>query len=144
MKRIIYILLIFVLFSCETTKQFLKKKTNTDRTITELSTTIIKRPKDSVVYIPNFLFKDTTIVRRGKTTTLRLNYDSKGLVTKADCTADELNEIKKAIIQINEKIESNEKGKNKETKFNTTEVLFGVFLGLAFLLVINKFANKFI
>lgn len=138
---IIYIILIFSLFSCDTLKEFSKNKTNTDRTIVERSTTITKRPKDSVVFVPNYIFKDTTIVKRGKTTTLRLDYDSNGVVTKADCTADELNEIKMAITQINESINSKEKDKKKETSFKSEMIIY-IFLGLAFLMIINKISNK--
>lgn len=140
-KIIVQILIIFSLFSCETTKEFLKTKTNTDRTIVERSTTITKRPKDSVVFVPNFIFKDTTIVRRGKTTTLKLDYNNQGYVTKADCTAEELNEIKRTVKEIQESIQQKDKGKTKVTDFKIGTILY-VFLGLAFLIIVSKISNK--
>ncbi len=144
MKNVfVQIIIVISLFSCTASKEFIKKKTNTDRTIVEKSTTITKRPKDSVVFVPNYIFKDTTIIKRGKTTRLRLEYDSNGKVKKADCTADELEEIKNTITEIKESIQEKNKEKTKETNFNNVTIIY-IFLGLAFLLIVNKIATKII
>ena len=143
MNKLKILLLLLILTSCKVQKGLTKNKTDTNRKIVETSTTITKRPKDSVVFVPNYVFKDTTIVKKGKSTTLILDYDKNGNVVKANCTAEELNEIKNSIIEIQESIQSKEKEKTKVTDFSSSIILY-IFIGLALLLFVNKLLTKFL
>lgn len=138
------LLLFFTLFtSCNVLKEYKKNKTHTEtaenRTIVENESRFVYKPKDSVVFVsvPNVVYKDTTIVKRGQTTTLRLNYNAQGSMTQADCVSDEFKEFIVTQRQINEKIltKLDKKEKTKEVE-KTPNVLFWIFGILAFFLLL--------
>jgi len=142
---------LFSLTSCEVIKEYKKTKTQTqtkeNRTIYENETRLVYKPKDSVVFVPNplFILKDTTIVKRGQTTTLRLNYDTQGYMTKADCYTDEVKEFISIQREINEKIltKLDEKEKTKEVERKPDNTFYW-FLGiLAFVILFFIFLIKF-
>lgn len=158
MKKHIFIFIILLInVSCnllKTTNRETHKTQQTTKATTlkhtdEYEVSITKRPKDSIVYYPNIITvpKDTTIIVRGKTTTLRLNYNQKGVLKKADCTAKEINEIKKTLRKITEKQTQSQSQKTtnttKESIFKPITLLW-VFVGLAFLIIVSKLTNKFI
>jgi hypothetical protein len=157
MFKIIFVLkllvFVFVFSSCEVLKEKQIKNTRTEtaenRTIYENETRLIYKPKDSVVFVPNpmFVLKDTTIVKRGQTTTLRLNYDTQGTMTKADCYTDEIREFISIQREINEKIltKLEEKEKTKEVERKPDNIIYwfiGVLLLLLLALLSFKVLNK--
>lgn len=148
MKCLIYIL-VFTLCSCSLMKQTTKSKKETkkdvsiDRIIKETSTKTIYRPKDSVVYVPNFHFKDTTIYKRGTTNTIRTVYNSQGQVSQIDCISDEIKEMFQSYKETIEKEQDNskitEKDKTSDTQFKLSPLnILYIFIGLSILLIIYK------
>ena len=139
MVRNILILLCLTLIGCKSLKDKVHDKSETKATVTE--TTYSKRQGDTVtVLVPNIVYKDTLITKRGKTTTLNLKYDKNGNLD-AECITKEINELKQIITDIKQK--NNIKEKRKENEVPTTLILY-VFLGLAFLMVIYRLMSKFI
>ncbi len=147
MFKIIFVLkllvFVFVFSSCEVLKEKQIKEARTEtaenRTIYENETRLIYKPKDSVVFVPNpmFVLKDTTIVKRGQNTTLRLNYDTQGTMIKADCYTDEIREFISIQREINEKIltKLKEKEKTKEVERKPDNIIYW-FIGVLLLLLL--------
>ena len=140
-----YILILLILTSCTTTKKLFEKKTKTDTTTESVETGTVTSTRDGdtlTIRVPSIVYKDTTIYKRGKTTTLIQRYNSDG-VLNVDCISDEINElknyVKNALEQKNE--ETDESTKDVERGFKDIFVLYG-FLGLAFLMLINHFVKK--
>lgn len=122
MKKKVALLIIIYLSvaSCDIHKQSQKSKTDTD--FTEDIETSRKRKGDSVTFIPNVKFKDTTIYtvnREG--TTLRTIYDKSGQVSQVDCYASMIDEL----IKENRRLQQTTKEKVKE---KTEEVNNGFFI----------------
>ena len=136
-----------LLMGCTATKKLFQKKSKVDTTTTsvEKGTVTSTRPGDTLtVMVPHTILKDTTIYRRGKTTTIVQRYDKDGQLY-VDCISDEINELKNYVKNALEV-------KAEETEVNTKDVttgwqpifiLYG-FIGLAFLMFINKLINKFV
>lgn len=152
---IIFIVLALSLASCKVTKDKVSTdstnksttETKEQREVVEYETKIVKRDKDSVVWVPrlNHIYRDTTIVERGKTTTLNLDFASNGTLKKADCTADAIEELTTIQRTTNETIITLQKeiaklrsdSKTKETTIPPILFLYA-FLVLGGLIVINK------
>ena len=131
-----YLLILLLLTSCATTKN--KKQTETSTIERSLTT----RAGDTLTYVvPNIKYKDTTIYHKNfenpSSNTLKIVYDREGNQTEIKCISDEINELKEYINTVKED------SKVKETNFNNVIIIY-VFIGLAFLVIINKIANKFI
>ena len=131
-----YLLILLLLTSCATTKN--KKQTETSTIERSLTT----RAGDTLTYVvPNIKYKDTTIYHKNfenpSSNTLKIVYDREGNQTEIKCISDEINELKEYINTVKED------SKVKETNFNNVIIIY-VFIGLAFLIIINKIANKFI
>jgi hypothetical protein len=145
--KISLILLFSILFfSCGSLKNRTKTKTETEkkeqREIIEYETKIVKREKDSVVWktIPNYEYRDTTIVKRGKTTTLKLDFNSTGQLEKADCTADAIEELTQTVRKLNERINTLTNEKNKESVFDPEIFkMLLIFLGFMITIIILLF-----
>ena len=131
-----YLLILLLLTSCATTKN--KKQTETST----IERTLTTRAGDTLTYVvPNIKYKDTTIYHKNfenpSSNTLKIIYDKQGNQTEIKCISDEINELKEYINTVKED------SKLKKTNFNNVIIIY-VFIGLAFLIIINKIANKFI
>ena len=131
------VILCLLLVGCTSTKKLLEKKTKTDTVSTETGTVTSTRAGDTIsLLVPNIVYKDTTIYKRGKTTTLISSYDKDGKL-KVDCISDEINELKNYVKNAIEIKEEEEKSKEVERGFKDIYILY-LFLGLALLLFLNK------
>jgi hypothetical protein len=131
-----YLLILLLLTSCATTKN--KKQTETST----IERTLTKRKGDTLTYVvPNIKYKDTTIYHKNfenpASNTLKIVYDKQGNQTEIKCISDEINELREYINTFKED------GKVKETNFNNVIIIY-VFIGLVFLIIVNKIATKFI
>jgi len=147
-KHIIsFVLVLF--FSCSASKTKTRKQTdtNTIRDISETETIKSTRKGDTLTYtVLNPVLKDTVIyfkdTQKVGSNTLRISYDTSGKQT-IDCISDEINELKETIRSISEQEAKKEttQTKEKESIINGRVIVY-VFLGLAFLMVVNKLMNK--
>lgn len=137
-----YLILVFLFVSCSMTKGIKRDKTKVDKQEIKSGEQTIKRASDTVLLtIPTIKYKDTVIYKRGRKSTVYINYDKKGTATiKSVC--DSIAIFKKWYNQINIDQKTNVREKEKETIIKDTLVLY-IFLGLAFLIVVFKLSNKF-
>lgn len=130
---LVWIVLAFLMCSCDVYKK--SAKTKTDRDLTEQIETKVFRKGDTVRYeIPNVVLKDTTIYtynRQG--TTLKTVYNSSGAVQSIDCFSSAIEEFKKENRNLIESIKEKESEKKEEV--NTTWILYG-FIMIGFVLVV--------
>ena len=138
-----YLILLFLFVSCSMTKGIKRDKTKVDREEIQSGEQTIKRASDTVLLtIPTIKYKDTVIYKRGRKSTVYINYDKKGTATiKSVC--DSIAIFKKWYNQINIDQKTNVREKEKETIIKDTLILY-IFLGLAFLIVVFKISNKFL
>lgn len=138
-----YLILLFLFVSCSMTKGIKRDKTKVDREEIQSGEQTIKRASDTVLLtIPTIKYKDTVIYKRGRKSTVYINYDKQGTATiKSVC--DSIAIFKKWYNQINIGQKTNVREKEKETVIKDTLVLY-IFLGLAFLIVVFKISNKFL
>jgi len=138
-----YLILVFLFVSCSMTKGLKRDKTKVDREEIQSGEQTIKRASDTVLLtIPTIKYKDTVIYKRGRKSTVYINYDKKGTATiKSVC--DSIAIFKKWYNQINIDQKTNVKDKDKVTEIKPTFILY-IFLGLAFLIVVFKLSNKFL
>ena len=133
MKKLIIIIFILSLFSCDIQKKAIKTKT--DRTVNELTERTIKRKGDTVTYIiPNIKLKDTTIYtinRQG--TTLKTVYDNKGQLSQIDCFSSliEITERTERMMQEFIKDKNSEKTEDFDSSF-----IFYIMLGIVLMFLI--------
>ena len=134
---VIWLSFFILLFSgCKTLK------TKKDIEATKITRQEIYRKADTLKYsVPKAVYKDTTIYVRNfekqGSNTLKIVYDKNGNQTQIDCISD-------AVKELNETIETlKDNSKEKETEFKSVNFVY-IFLGLAGLLIISKFANKII
>ena len=139
--------LAFLFTNCGSTRAVKKTDTQTEtNTQTQEAGTITRtRPGDTITLtVPNYVFKDTTIVKQGRASTIYANYNNQG---ELDITAicDELNEIKEYVKTTNQEQTQTTQAKetDRESFLNGSFIIY-IFLGLAFLIIVNKVANKFI
>ena len=125
------------------TKGIKRDKTKVDKQEIQSGEQTIKRASDTVLLtIPTIKYKDTVIYKRGRKSTVYINYDKKGTATiKSVC--DSIAIFKKWYNQINIDQKTNVREKEKETIIKDTLILY-IFLGLAFLIVVFKISNKFL
>ena len=138
-----YLILLFLFVSCSMTKGIKRDKTKVDKEEIQSGEQTIKRASDTVLLtIPTIKYKDTVIYKRGRKSTVYINYDKQGTATiKSVC--DSIAIFKKWYNQINIDQKTNVREKEKETIIKDTLVLY-IFLGLAFLIVVFKISNKFL
>lgn len=138
-----YILIILLLVSCSTSKNLKRDKTETKTEVVNSGELTIKRPSDTLeVSIPKIIYKDTTIYRRGRKSTVYLNYDSQGNA-KVISVCDSIAIFKKWYNKEKQEENKDIKEKEKEIVFKPMLILY-VFLGLGGLMIVNKIVNKFI
>lgn len=138
-----YLILLFLFVSCSMTKGIKRDKTKVDKQEIKSGEQTIKRASDTVLLtIPTIKYKDTVIYKRGRKSTVYINYDKQGTATiKSVC--DSIAIFKKWYNQINIGQKTNVREKEKETVIKDTLVLY-IFIGLAFLIVVFKISNKFL
>ena len=140
-QKLIIVLLLFI--SCTSTKSILRDKTKVDKEEIQSGEQSIKRASDTILMtIPTIKYKDTIIYKRGRKSTVYINYDKKGTATiKSVC--DSIAIFKKWYNQVNINQKNDVRDKAKETQINGSFILY-IFLGLAGLIVVMKLSNKFI
>ena len=102
----------------------------------QITRTIVELPKEKIVYRVDTIFKDTTIIRRGKVVNLSVNYDSAGKIDKAACEADG-GKVTKENIKENIKEQNHTEYVNKKNLF-LYGLSFGIFLIVFMVLLIKK------
>ena len=138
-----YLILVFLFISCTSTKSILRDKTKIDKEEIQSGEQTIKRASDTILMtIPTIKYKDTIIYKRGRKSTVYINYDKQGTATiKSVC--DSIAIFKKWYNQVNINQKNDVRDKAKETQINGSFILY-IFLGLAGLIVVMKLSNKFI
>ena len=134
------ILLLFV--SCTSSKKLNRDKTKVVKEEINSGEQTIKRASDTLLMtIPTIKYKDTIIYKRGRKSTVYINYDKQGQATiKSVC--DSIAIFKKWYNQINIDQKNNVRDKDNVTTITPTIILY-IFIGLAFLIIIFKLFNKF-
>ena len=140
-QKLIIVLLLFI--SCTSTKSLTRDKTKVDKEEIQSGEQSIKRASDTILMtIPTIKYKDTIIYKRGRKSTVYINYDKQGTATiKSVC--DSIAIFKKWYNQINVNQKNDVRDKDKKTEINGSFILY-IFLGLAGLIVVMKLSNKFI
>ena len=138
-----YLILVFLFISCTSTKSILRDKTKVDKEEIQSGEQTIKRASDTILMtIPTIKYKDTIIYKRGRKSTVYINYDKQGTATiKSVC--DSIAIFKKWYNQVNINQKNDVRDKAKETQINGSFILY-IFLGIAGLIVVMKLSNKFI
>mgnify|MGYP005989610067 CR=1 FL=1 len=136
-------LCIVLLNSCTVSKKLLRDKTKTKTESVNSGEVSIKRASDTLeLTIPKIVYKDTTIYKRGRKSTVYLNYDKQGNA-KVISVCDSIAIFKKWYNQINVNQKNDVRDKDKETVVSNTIVIY-IFIGIAILFVFIKVVNKFI
>lgn len=139
MRYLIIIITAFLLLGCASTKT--KKNTETVKEVKEKGTVISKRKADTLNYtILRPIYKDTTItvVNKDNKSTLYVRYNDKG-EQNISYVCDEIEELKRYIIDSKEK--TNENLKEKESVFKPIFILY-IFIGFAFLMFLSRVLKK--
>lgn len=139
------IIFIWIMTSCSTAKTIAEKETTIDTKTTTVETGTIKstRAGDTLtILVPTLILKDTTIYRRGRTTTIVQRYDEKGNLS-IDCISDQIDELKEFMIEtLEEKKEvTDEKNTDIKRGWQPIFIAYG-FIGLAFLMLVNYGIKK--
>lgn len=143
-KTVLTVLFVAVLFfsSCTTTKKLNRDKTKKKVENIQSGELREKRPSDTLeLTIPKIIYKDTTIYKRGRKSTVYLNYDSYGNA-KVISVCDSIEIFKKWYNRVNTEQKNNIRDKDKETVINS-EVIIYIFIGIAILMLFYKIMNKF-
>ena len=144
-KLVLGVLVVAIVFfsSCTPPKKLLKDKTKTKTEEVNSGELSIKRASDTLeLTIPKIIYKDTTIYKRGRKSTVYLNYDSQGNA-KVISVCDSIQIFKKWYNKVNQEQKNNIRDKDKETVVNDTMILY-IFIGLAFLIIVYRITSKFI
>ena len=138
-----YLIIVFLFISCTSTKSLTRDKTKIEKEQINSGEQTIKRASDTVLMtIPTIKYKDTIIYKRGRKSTVYINYDKQGTATiKSVC--DSIAIFKKWYNQINVNQKNDIRDKDKKTEINGSFILY-IFLGLAFLIVIFKLSNRYL
>ena len=126
MKKIVVILILLLAGSCKSLPNVNQKK-DVKR---QIKRTIVELPKEKIVYKIDTVYKDTTIIRRGKVVNLSVNYDVKGKISQAACEAPG-GKITKEDIKENIK-------EKKQTEYIKKKDIFiyGLIFGVFFMLIL--------
>ena len=138
-----YLIIVFLFISCTSSKSLTRDKTKIDKEEIQSGEQTIKRASDTILMtIPTIKYKDTIIYKRGRKSTVYINYDKQGTATiKSVC--DSIAIFKKWYNQINVNQKNDVRDKDKKTEINGSFILY-IFLGLAFLIVIFKLSNRYL
>ena len=138
-----YILILFLLVSCTSTKKLLRDKTKTKTESVNSGELSIKRASDTLEFnVPVYKYTDTIIQIRGKKQTVYIDYDKKGN-KKFLSVCDSIAIFKKWYNQINVNQKNDIRDKDKETVVSNTLVIY-IFIGIAILFLFIKVVNRFI
>jgi len=135
--RFFFIVLFIVLFfcSCDIQKEAVKSKSETE--IKENIETITKRLGDTVVYIPNVRYKDTTIYTTNRQgTTLKTVYAPNGNIASIDCFASAIDEIKRENREFQQSLKDKEKVKTED--FDSSFILY-IVIGVVIIFLFGLF-----
>lgn len=129
------IVILAVTCSCDIQKEAVKSKSDTtEKTQTE---TITKRLGDTVVYIPNVRYKDTTIYTTNRQgTTLKTVYAPNGNIASIDCFASAIDEIKRENREFQQSLKDKEKVKTEE--FDSSFILY-IVIGVVIIFLFGLF-----
>ncbi len=124
-QKLIIVLLLFI--SCTSTKSILRDKTKVEKEQINSGEQTVKRASDTILMtIPTIKYKDTIIYKRGRKSTVYINYDKQGTATiKSVC--DSIAIFKKWYSQINVNQKNDVRDKAKETQINGSFILY-IFL----------------
>ena len=138
-----YLIIVFLFISCTSTKSLTRDKTKIEKEQINSGEQTIKRASDTILMtIPTIKYKDTIIYKRGRKSTVYINYDKQGTATiKSVC--DSIAIFKKWYNQINVNQKNDVRDKDKKTEINGSFILY-IFIGLAFLIVIFKLSNRYL
>jgi hypothetical protein len=134
--RYIYIAFILLLCSCSTVKKVFNKDTKKtiDKNIVSGGEETSKRPSDTIeIKVPNIVYKDTTIYKRGKASTVYINYDQQGNKTFGSI-CDSINDFKRWYKneQSKERIKENIKTKDVERSFKD---IYFIYIFIIFVVI---------
>lgn len=137
------IIILFLLASCKSTKNLKRDNSKIKTEAIDSGELTIKRPSDTLeLTIPNIIYKDTTIYKRGRKSTVYLNYDSQGNA-KVVSVCDSIEIAKKWFKKLN--IDEKKDVKEKEKTIDINPILFiYFFVGLFVFVILLKISNKFI
>ena len=143
MKKLILIVILFSLFSCDVQKKAIKNKT--DRQLTEQIETKTYRPGDTIsIDIPNIKLKDTVIERvsyKYNTPSIaRVTYDENGNI-KVECLQAQIEETNRINRQLLEVIKDKNQEKTEVFKpqyFIYALAVLVLFVVIGFVLISNK------
>ena len=119
-----YLIIVFLFISCTSTKSLTRDKTKVEKEEINSGEQTIKRASDTILMtIPTIKYKDTIIYKRGRKSTVYINYDKQGTATiKSVC--DSIAIFKKWYSQINVNQKNDIRDKDKETKINGSFILY--------------------
>lgn len=142
-KQNILIILILLFTSCATLKKKneLKKTTDTN-TLTKETITRYQPADTTYISVPNIVYKDTTIIKKGRTNTAYLNFNSNGNID-FKCINDKIQETIQRTIEESKKEDVKINTKEKETIVSEKMIIYS-FIGIVVLIIVNKLINKFI
>lgn len=128
-----------ILTSCGLFKDTQRTKTKTHTKAKETGVRIVEIPKDSIVYVPNVIVKDTTVVIENKNLILKTTYRNKRV--------NKIKAVQKPQKQINtyertEETDQKVKDAKSEGLAIKPEWFLYTFGGLALLIVVNNLTKK--
>ena len=125
MKKIILILALILLVSCDIQKEASKTKTDTNLKQSEETHTF--RKGDTVSYsIPKISYKDTTIYTTNRQgTTLRTIYDNNGKVSNVECYASQIEELTRKNVEFQQALKEKQSTKTEKANFGWVFYLVG-------------------
>ena len=81
-----YLIIVFLFISCTSTKSLTRDKTKVEKEEINSGEQTIKRASDTILMtIPTIKYKDTIIYKRGRKSTVYINYDKQGTATIKSC-----------------------------------------------------------
>jgi len=116
-----------------------KVRTREQKQITEKGVRIVEIPKDSIVYVPHYVFKDTTVIVQNKNLVLKTTYKDRKVqkITAIQKPKKEINPYERTE-QIRQKVTDL---KSESPGIKPVYWLY-IFGGLAFLIVVNNLTKS--
>lgn len=132
---VILIVILAVTCSCDIQKEAVKSKSETE--LKENIETITKRLGDTVVYIPNVRYKDTTIYTTNRQgTTLKTVYAPNGNIASIDCFASTIDEIKRENREFQQSLKDKEQVKTED--FDSSFIVY-IVIGVVIIFLFGLF-----
>ena len=138
-----FLIVFLLIVSCSSTKNLKRDNSETKTEVVDSGELSIKRPSDTLeLTIPKTVHKDTTIYKRGRKSTVYLNYDSYGNA-KVISVCDSIAIFKKWYNKTKQEEKKDIKEKDKTIDINPILFVY-FFVGLFILIILLKISNKFI